>query len=145
MKPSEFLGKENEQLIAKAIEQAESQCSGEIRVHIESNCKSNVLDRAATVFKTLAMHKTKERNGVLFYLSINDRKFAIIGDVGINAVVPQDFWDTTKELVINQFKKAEFTEGLVKGIELAGEHLKQYFPHQIDDVNELSDEISYGK
>ena len=145
MKPSEFLGKENEQLIAKAIEQAESQCSGEIRVHIESSCKSNVLDRAASVFKTLAMHKTKERNGVLFYLSINDRKLAIIGDVGINQVVPPDFWDTTKEIVINDFKKGEFTQGIVEGIELTGQHLKQYFPHQLDDINELSDEISYGK
>jgi len=145
MKPSEFLGKENEQLIAKAIEQAEGQCSGEIRVHIESSCKSNVLDRAAAVFKTLAMHKTKERNGVLFYLSINDRKFGIIGDVGINKVVPADFWDTTKEIVINDFKKGEFTQGIVEGIELTGKHLKQYFPHQLDDVNELPDEISYGK
>jgi len=145
MKPSEFLGKENEQLIAKAIEQAESQCSGEIRVHIESSCKSNVLDRSAAVFKTLDMHKTKERNGVLLYLSINDRKFAIIGDVGINKVVPVDFWDTTKEIVIDHFKKGEFTQGIVDGIELTGEHLKQYFPHQLDDVNELPDEISYGK
>ena len=145
MKPSEFIGKENEHLIAKAIEQAESQTSGEIRVHIESKCKSDVLGRAATVFKTLSMHKTQERNGVLFYLSINDRKFAIIGDVGINKVVPADFWDTTKEIVINHFKKGEFTKGLVEGVELTGEHLKQYFPHQLDDVNELSDEISYGK
>lgn len=145
MKPSEFLGKENELLIAKGIEQAESQTSGEIRVHIESACKSDVLERAATVFKSLSMHKTKERNGVLFYLSINDRKFAILGDVGINQVVPVDFWDTTKEKVIDHFKKGEFTQGLVEGIELAGEHLKKYFPHQVDDVNELSDEISYGK
>lgn len=145
MKPSEFLGKENEQLIAKGIEQAESQTSGEIRVHIESACKSDVLERAATVFKSLSMHKTKERNGVLFYLSINDHKFAILGDVGINQVVPIDFWDTTKEKVIDHFKRGEFTQGLVEGIELAGEHLKKYFPHQVDDVNELSDEISYGK
>jgi uncharacterized membrane protein len=145
MNPSEFIGKENEQLIAQAIEQGESQTSGEIRIHIESRCKANVLDRAAVVFKTLSMHKTKERNGVLFYLSINDRKFAILGDVGINAVVPGDFWDSTKEIVINRFKNGEFTEGLIEGITLAGEHLKKYFPHQIDDINELPDEISYGK
>jgi uncharacterized membrane protein len=145
MKPNEFLGKENEKLIAKAIEQAESQCSGEIRVHIESNCKSDVLDRAAAVFKTLDMHKTKERNGVLFYLSLNDRKFALIGDVGINAVVPADFWDSTKEIVINHFKNNEYTQGLSEGIAIAGEHLKKFFPHQKDDVNELPDDISYGK
>ena len=145
MNPSEFLGKENEKLIAKAIEQAESQTSGELRIHIENQCKLDVLDRAAAVFKSLSMHKTEERNGVLFYLSISDRKFAIIGDVGINAVVPEDFWDSTKEIVINHFKKAEYTQGLVEGITLAGELLKKYFPRQKDDVDELSDEISYGK
>lgn len=145
MNPSEFLGKENEKLIASALEKAENQTSGEIRIHIENKCKVDVLDRAAAVFKTLSLHKTKERNGVLFYLSVNDRKFAIIGDVGINKVVPEGFWDSTKELIISHFKKGEFVQGLINGIELAGEHLKQYFPHQKDDVNELSDEISYGK
>jgi len=145
MKPAEFLSKEDEKLIVAAIEKAEEQTSGEIRVHIESSCKSEVLDRAVNVFKLLSLHKTKERNGVLFYMSVKDRKFAIIGDAGINAVVPKDFWDTTKETVLDHFKKGEFTQGLIKGIEMAGNHLKQYFPHQKDDVNELSDEISYGK
>jgi uncharacterized membrane protein len=144
MKPAEFLSKEEEKLIAEAIENAEKQTSGEICVHIESSCKSEVLDRAAEVFKSLALHKTKDRNGVLFYISVNDHKFAIIGDAGINAVVPNDFWDTTKETVLDSFKKGEFAQGLMKGIEMAGTHLKQYFPHQKDDVNELSDEISYG-
>lgn len=144
MKPAEFLGKENEKLIDEAIKKAEKETSGEISVHIESSCKTNVLDRAVDVFKTLSLHKTKERNAVLFYLSIKDHKFAIIGDSGINAVVPANFWDTTKELVLEHFKKGEYGQGLVKGIEMAGEHLKQYFPCQKDDVNELSDEISYG-
>ena len=141
---SEFLGKENENLIAKAIVQAENQTSGEIRVHIESHCKSEVLDRAAIVFKDLSLHKTKERNGVLFYVSINDHKFAIIGDAGVNKVVPEDFWDSTKEMVIDHFKKGEYTEGLINGIERAGELLREYFPCQKDDKNELLDEISYG-
>lgn len=145
MKPADFLDKEAQKLIVYSIEKAESRTSGEIRVHIESRCKSNVLDRAATVFKTLSMHKTKERNGVLIYLSVNDRKFAIIGDIGINAKVPSDFWDSTKELVISHFKKGEFTEGILAGIELAGKHLAAYFPHQEDDVNELPDDISFGK
>jgi uncharacterized membrane protein len=82
---------------------------------------------------------------VLFYLSINDRKFALIGDIGINSVVPADFWDSTKEIVISHFKKGEFAEGLIAGIELTGKHLEKYFPHQKNDVNELSDDISFGK
>ena len=145
MSPKEFLGKENEKLIVKAIERAEHQTSGEIRVHVESKCKVDVLDRAAWLFKKLKMHETKDRNGVLIYLSIDDHKFAIIGDAGINKVVPEGFWNDVKEMMIGHFSKAEFATGLINGITLAGEHLKQYFPHQKDDVNELPDEISYGK
>jgi len=145
MTPKEFLGKENETLIVKAIEKAEHQTSGEIRVHVESKCKEEVLDRAAWLFKKLKMHETKDRNGVLIYLSINDRKFAIIGDAGINKVVPAGFWNDIKEMMIGHFIKGEFATGLINGIEKSGEQLKQYFPYQDDDVNELPDEISYGK
>lgn len=145
MNPKEFLGKENERLIKEAIEGAESQTSGEVRVHIESSCKDDVLDRAAWLFKKLKMNETKERNGVLIYLSINDRKFAIIGDSGINKVVPEGFWNGIKENMISHFSKGEFAQGIIGGIKKTGEQLKQYFPWQTDDVNELSDEISYGK
>jgi uncharacterized membrane protein len=144
MKPGDFLGKEKEKLVVEAIKNAERETSGEIVVHIESSCKSQVLDRAAEVFKTLDLHKTKERNGVLFYMSIKDHKFAILGDSGINAVVPDNFWETTKDLVLEEFKRGAYAEGLAKGIEMAGNHLKQYFPFHKDDQNELSDEISYG-
>ena len=145
MNPSEFLGKENERLIKEAIEAAEHQTSGEIRVHIESKCKNDVLDRASWLFKKLKMHETKERNGVLIYLSVSDRKFAIIGDSGIHKVVPEGFWDKIKEIMISHFSKGEFAIGIITGIEKTGEQLKQYFPWKSDDVNELSDEISYGK
>ena len=145
MNPKEFLGKENEILITKAIEGEENQTSGEIRVHVESLCKEDVLDRAAWLFKKLKMHETKERNGVLIYLSVNDRKFAIIGDSGINKVVPEGFWDEIKEMMISHFSKGEFALGLINGIEKTGDQLKQYFPRQENDVNELSDEISYGR
>jgi uncharacterized membrane protein len=144
MKPSDFLGKEKEKMVVEAIKNAEREASGEIVVHIESSCKTTVLDRAAEVFKTLDLHKTKERNGVLFYVSIKDRKFAILGDSGINAVVPDNFWEETKNLVLEHFKRDAYAEGLAKGIEMAGNHLKHYFPFQKDDQNELSDEISYG-
>lgn len=145
MSPKEFLGKENEKLITKAIENAEHQTSGEIRVHLENKCSEEVLDRAAWLFKKLKMHETKDRNGVLIYLSINDRKFAIIGDTGINKVVPEGFWNDVKEMMIGHFKNGEFAIGLINGIGKTGEQLKQYFPYQDIDVNELSDEISYGE
>jgi len=145
MNPKDFLGKENERLIKEAIGIAEHHTSGEIRVHLEGSCKNEVLDRAAWLFKKLDMHKTKDRNGVLIYLSTTDRKFAIIGDVGINKVVPEGFWNEIKQNMINHFTKGEFAEGIVDGIKLTGEQLKQFFPYQTDDINELSDEISFGK
>ncbi len=144
MNPKEFLGKENEKLIVEAIGRAESNTSGEIRVHIESKCKGEVLDRAAWLFKKLGMQATAARNGVLIYLSVNDRKFAIIGDSGINKVVPAGFWDDIKAMMISHFTQGEYSIGLINGIEMSGQQLKQYFPHLADDVNELPDEISYG-
>lgn len=145
MKPSEFFNREQKTEIAGAISNAEHNTSGEVRVHLEEKCQGDVLDRAAYIFEKLEMHKTKLRNGVLFYLAVEDRKFAILGDAGINAVTPDDFWDSIKEKMLEYFKKDEFATGLVTGIKLTGEKLKEHFPYQADDVNELSDEISYGK
>jgi uncharacterized membrane protein len=145
MRPVDHFTKEQQKQIVEAIKQAEHNTSGEIRVHIENSCKKDVLDRAADVFAMLKMHKTELRNGVLFYLSVEDRKFAILGDAGINAKVSSDFWESVKEAVLEQFKLGNNTEGLVKGILMAGEKLKKHFPYQKDDVNELSDEISFGK
>lgn len=145
MKPSDVFTKEQKEAIIKAIEQAELNTSGEIRIHIESSCKEDVLDQAAFVFKKLKMHETEQRNGILIYLALNDRKFAIIGDAGINAKVPADFWDKAKDEMLNRFKIGEFTEGLITGINIAGEKLKTFFPLLQDDTNELSNEISFGK
>lgn len=147
MSPSvhQFFTPEEKTSIGDAIREAELNTSGEIRVHVEGTCKIDVLDRAAHVFYQLKMDKTKLRNGVLFYLATNSRKFAIIGDQGINAVVPENFWQDIKEMMAVHFQKGEFAIGLAKGIKEAGEHLKKHFPYQSDDVNELSDEISFGK
>ncbi|MBN2520506.1 MAG: TPM domain-containing protein [Bacteroidales bacterium] len=135
---------EQKQEVISAIKEAELNTSGEIRVHIENKCKEDVMDHAAFIFEKLKMHVTKSRNGVLFYLAISDRKFAILGDVGINSKVPEDFWDKIKTRIEGLFKQGDFTKGLIKGITMAGEQLKTYFPHQIDDINELSDEISFS-
>lgn len=145
MKASEFFNSEEKEQIKQAIQKAELSTSGEIRVHVENKCKGEVLDRAAEVFSLLKMHKTELRNGVLFYLSIKDKQFAIIGDAGINTKVSKGFWNETKELVLSHFKNGEFATGLSKGIVMAGEQLKKHFPYQTNDVNELSDDISFGK
>jgi uncharacterized membrane protein len=142
---SEYFSEEEIAAVKSAIQAAEKNTSGEIRVHLEAYCRrKNVLDRAARVFAKLKMHKTKLRNGVLIYLAFEDRKFAIIGDKGINRVVGQNFWEDVRDILQDHFSKREFIEGLTKGIALTGEKLKVNFPYQLDDVNELPDDISMG-
>jgi uncharacterized membrane protein len=131
--------------IIKAIRNAEIATSGEIQVHIESRCKSEVIDRAMVIFDKLKMYQTEDRNGVLFYLAVEDKKFAILGDSGINEAVPVDFWETIKEHLASKFKAGQFTEGLIEGIQEAGKQLGSHFPNTGDsDINELPDEISFG-
>jgi len=136
--------KEEKRRIVEAIKSAENKTSGEIQVHLENHCKMDVMDRATEVFAVLKMHKTKLRNGVLFYMAIKDHKFAILGDAGINQTVPDNFWDEIKETMLKKFEQQQITGGLTKGILMAGEALKEHFPIQKDDINELPDEISFG-
>lgn len=145
MSVENFFSKEQKQQITDAIAEAEQNTSGEIKLHMEGHCPIDVLDRAAYVFGKLKMHETAQRNGVLFYLAVHDHKFAILGDAGINKLVPENFWDEIKETMLGDFKAGKFTEGLTKGILMAGEQLKANFPFHKDDVNELSDEISFDK
>lgn len=139
-----FLSQEEEQAIVKAIQMAEKETSGEIRVHIEKTTSKDAFDRALEVFNMLEMDKTELKNGVLIYLAINDKTFVICGDEGINNLVEPDFWDCTKDAMLQQFKKGDFKQGLIDGILRAGAQLKKYFPWQEGDTNELSNEISKG-
>ena len=144
MSKQKFFTEKQQEEIIKSIENAELNTSGEIRLHLEDTCKSDPVKRAIEVFEKLGMHETKLRNGVLFYLSIKDKKIAVIGDKGINDIVQTNFWDDIKNEIINHFKNNQFTDGLCKGIEKAGEKLKIHFPFDSNDTNELSNDISFG-
>lgn len=140
-----FLTPSQQEQVVAAIRSAELVTSGEVRVHIETNCLENdVIERAKQVFADLGMHRTDLKNGVLFYLATEDRKFAVLGDKGINERVPDNFWNNVRDTMRAHFKKNEFAEGLSQGIQLAGEQLKMFFPRQANDINELSDDISFG-
>lgn len=143
-KVEDFLTQEEEQEIVEAIRVAEKNTSGEIRVHLEKTTELDAFDRALEVFNELKMDETQLKNGVLIYLAVEDKTFVICGDQGINDVVTNDFWDTTKEAMVAHFKNGNFKQGLVDGILIAGEQLKKHFPWSEDDTNELSNEISKG-
>jgi uncharacterized membrane protein len=125
-----------------AILKAESQTSGEIRVHLEATTKLDHYLRAQEVFRMLKMGNTREGNGVLIYLAVEDRKFVIYGDTGINDAVTKGFWDTTKDIMQQHFKRGEFKKGIIEGITSAGNELKAHFPWESGDHNELSNEVS---
>ena len=125
MKPSDFFTPAQKTAMVAAIRQAEKDTSGEIRIHFENHCRKNVLDRAAQVFADLKMHKTALRNGVLIYVALEDKQLAI------------------KNNMIEKFKSGQICEGVCEAVLTAGQQLKVFFPYQADDVNELSDDISF--
>lgn len=143
-KIEDFLTKDEEQQIIDAIRTAEKNTSGEVRVHIEKTTKIDVYERALEVFHLLKMDNTKLQNGVLIYVAVEDRNFVIFGDEGINNVVDDDFWDSTKNIMQGHFKRGHFKQGLVDGILKAGKQLETYFPWETGDKNELPNDISKG-
>ena len=139
-----FLSAEQEQEIVNAILEAEKNTSGEIRVHIEATTKIDHFSRAQQVFHFLKMDNTKDENGVLLYVAVEDKKFVIYGDSGIDKAVPRGFWENTKEVIAEHFKNGDFKQGIVEGVLRAGKELEAHFPWEHGDINELSDEISKG-
>jgi uncharacterized membrane protein len=131
--------------ISKAIEEAEKQTSGEIRVHVDNKCSGDPVKEAISHFYRLEMFKTKDRNGILIYVAKEDRKLAIIGDKNINQKVPTDYWESTKNQLVESFKKEEYVIGLINAISDVGDKLKSYFPYNEDDKNELENVLSQGE
>lgn len=145
MNISKMFSQEEKQMIIDAIKKAETDSSAEIKVHIDSHCNGQVLDVATKVFDKLKMQKTKARNGVLIYVAINSKKCAVIGDVGINRVVDNIFWENCYQIMRESFSKEDYCKGIANVIEMCGEVFSHHFKYTSDDVNELSDEISFGK
>ncbi|MCF0163781.1 MAG: TPM domain-containing protein [Bacteroidales bacterium] len=131
--------------VEQAIGQAEKKTSGEIRVRLEPRCLSNPVKRAVKVFYKLGMDKTKNQTGVLVYVAHKSGKIAIVGDKGINEAVGEGFWNGIIANLSTSFSCGERQKGLCDAVLAVGEALKQYFPYQDDDENELPNEISVGR
>ncbi len=140
--PDKFFDAEEKNRIILGIREAEKATSGEIRLHLEQKSGKPVFDRAVEVFNKIGMNRTVQRNGVLIYLVTGERQFVILGDKGINDIVPEDFWNDVAAKMSSLFKSGKFCEGVCEGILLIGEKLKSHFPYKSDDVNELPDDIS---
>jgi uncharacterized membrane protein len=145
MRAKNFFNLQQQKNIVDAISSAELNTSGEIRLHLVDTTKNDVYQEAISVFESLEMTKTEQRNGVLIFMAVRDKKFAILGDKGINDIVPVNFWDSVRDEMIMFFKKQDFEQGIIAGITAVGEKLKAHFPYSKDDENELSNEISFGE
>lgn len=141
-----ILSEDEQEKVVHAVSVAENMTSGEIRVVVENVVgKTSAIEKATKYFEDLKMHKTVLRNGVLIYLAVADHQFAIIGDAGINQRVEEGFWECTKDKMLVHFRNGDFAQGLIEGIHQAGERLRDYFPRQDDDINELPNDIHFGK
>jgi uncharacterized membrane protein len=138
----DFLSRPEEQEIIAAIQKAERNTSGEIRVHLERELFKDAHERALEVFHLLEMGNTKLSNAVLFYVAVQSKTFVIYGDKGINKLVTSDFWENTRNLVISKFKNKKYKEGLITGILAAGQQLQEHFPISTNDINELPNDVS---
>jgi len=140
---ADFIPTEGQRRIAAAITAAERHTTGEICVHVTPRCRGNVMKRATKAFNRLHLYATKRRNAVLIFVAYQDRKFAILGDTGINELVTRGFWDSEVEELTRYLKAGRPVDGLCEIIAHMGERLSQYFPGERDDENELSNEVTF--
>lgn len=139
-----FNADEQGQLV-KAIAAAEQNTSGEIRIHLEDYCDGEPFQRGLEVFHTLKMHQTALKNGVLIYIAVQDRKLAILGDKGINEIVPPHYWEEILHALKTSFKREQYLSAIEQAVHEIGQKLKVHFPYQKNDIDELTNEISFGK
>jgi len=143
MKAKDFLKQLRHDDIVAAIHDAEGKTSGEIRVFISHKTVDDPVAAATKVFEKLGMTKTRHRNGVLIFVAPQSHKFAVIGDEGVHKRCGEEFWRLTAESMAGHFRKSEFTQGIIHGIQKAGELLAAHFPRHPDDRNQLSDQVEH--
>jgi putative membrane protein len=92
-------------------------------------------------FLAQGLQNTKDRTGVLIFVSVAERYAAIIADEGINAKVEQNVWDGAMADLISAIKEKRAADGLLAAIERCGAVLAQHFPAKSGDKNEIPDKV----
>jgi uncharacterized membrane protein len=137
----------DKQQLVEAIQLAEQNTSGEIRVYVESKLgKGDALSRATELFFKNKMNETKDRNGVLLYVAVKDKKIAIYADQAIYERMGIEFWYSQVQEMTAHFKSMNYVTGITTVVKDIGNALRAHFPYdRATDTNELSDEIMIGK
>jgi uncharacterized membrane protein len=137
-----FLSDDDLEAVARAVTEAEGHTSAEVRVHLDHSCDGDVLQQAIKVFERLDMHKTAARSGVLVYVSVTDRKLAVIGDRGIHERLGEAYWRGLVAAVRERMRQQQSRDGLIHAVAEVGRELGRHFPRRPGDKNELSDQVS---
>lgn len=141
--PAKFLSEEESVQVGEAVTEAERGTSAEIKLALVRHCWSDIRAKAASVFRKLGLHKTRERNCALILLVTTNREFAICGDRGIHEKVGQGFWDDVRDAMQSRFREGLFAEGLCEGVRRVGAKLAEHFPRRPDDRNEVPNEVAH--
>jgi len=141
MNANQFIATIVDQQVIQAIQSAEAQTSGELRVFVTDKIIEDPISEAWKTFARLNMHDTKQRNAVLIFVGPKARKFAIVADEGIHHFCKEAFWNQLAHQLSEGFKAGDYTGSLVRLIEEIGRALAAHFPRLGNDVNELPDEM----
>jgi uncharacterized membrane protein len=142
-----LLSDADQQRVVAAIQTAEKNTSGEVRVFVESKCpQSDPVERARQIFFSLKMEHTQQHNAVLVYVALKDHKMALYGDEGIYVKTGGDpYWVQEIDVMRQYFKKGAIGEGIAACVLDIGTALSTHFPYDAAvDKNELPDEIVFG-
>jgi uncharacterized membrane protein len=144
-KPEQFLTEAETAAVNSAVKEAERRTSAELKVVLARHCWGDLKTKAHKVFRELGLEHTEQRNCVLILLVTTNREFLIYGDEGIHAKVGQSLWDDVQLGMQEAFGRGKLGEGIAFGLRRIGDKLAQYFPHQRNDVDEISNEIVYHR
>lgn len=132
------------ELIEKAVAEAESCTSGEVVVRLKQSVDTTaqtVREAAFEEFLRLGVKETRLRNGILLFIALDQQQVELIADEGIYKVVPQGTWQRVVDIITLGFRAGVPAHAIVMGVKLISDLLSSHFPPLPTDTNELSDRV----
>ena len=100
-----------------------------------------VQQKAYESFMQLNLHRTKDRTGILIFVSMLEHRIMVLADSGINDVAPENYWQDVVGVLSARIRSGDLVSGLCEAITLCGELLEEKFPIAADDQNELKNTV----